>query len=292
MQLSAQLTSALAGILLVVPMFFLGRQLFDGRVAFWGTLLFQCLPASGRLMADGLSEPLFLLLATSSLALAAHSLRTGSVLGLGLCGLFGGLAYLTRPEGALIPLMTGVVLVAMQALRPWRRPWGTFLLGGASLSAATLVVAVPFMLLIGGVTVKPAGHEIMGTPAYDAPTWKSPIPEGAGLTLGPLWAVWDPRPFGPNGEPPSRRFWALGALGVSLGKGLGHVLWAPALLALWAFRDRFRRVPGTWVLLLVSLALVALLYRVACFLGYMSERHLMLILLPVKLVLRESTQRG
>ena len=50
MQLSAQLASGLAGILLVVPMFFLGIELFDRKVAFWASAIFQCLPVGARVM--------------------------------------------------------------------------------------------------------------------------------------------------------------------------------------------------------------------------------------------------
>ena len=55
MQLTAQLVSCLAGVLLVVPSYFLGRELFDRRVGFWGAVFFQCLPSSGRILADGRS---------------------------------------------------------------------------------------------------------------------------------------------------------------------------------------------------------------------------------------------
>src|SRR5579862_5816508 len=48
MQRSAQLTSVFAAVLLVVPMFLLGRELFDRRIGFAAALLFQCLPTSGR----------------------------------------------------------------------------------------------------------------------------------------------------------------------------------------------------------------------------------------------------
>ena len=41
---SAQLVSALASVLLLVPMFYLGREVFERRIAFWSCLLFQCLP--------------------------------------------------------------------------------------------------------------------------------------------------------------------------------------------------------------------------------------------------------
>src|SRR6266513_1241161 len=46
MQLSAQLASNLAAVLLVIPMFLLGTALLDRRIAFWGTLLFHVLPVS------------------------------------------------------------------------------------------------------------------------------------------------------------------------------------------------------------------------------------------------------
>src|SRR5205807_2618037 len=42
MQLSAQIASGLAGILLILPMFYLGKELFDRRVGFWATAIFQC----------------------------------------------------------------------------------------------------------------------------------------------------------------------------------------------------------------------------------------------------------
>src|SRR5690242_19611882 len=54
MQVSAQLTSVVAGTLLVIPMFYLGRELFSRTVGFWASVLFQFLPASCRVLSDGL----------------------------------------------------------------------------------------------------------------------------------------------------------------------------------------------------------------------------------------------
>src|SRR5439155_22758919 len=96
MQFSAQLVSALAGLLLIFPMFYLGKRLFDARVGFWAALLFQCLPVTGHILADGISEALFLLLTAVSLCLAARALD-GSGLGrFALCGAFWGLPSLPR----------------------------------------------------------------------------------------------------------------------------------------------------------------------------------------------------
>src|SRR6266849_3077709 len=109
MQLSAQLASALAGVLLVIPMYYLGRDLLGRRAGFWGTALFQCLPVSARVMSDALSEATFLLFTATALLFAVRALRGQSVTRFGWCGFFSGLAYLTRPEGALVAVATGLV---------------------------------------------------------------------------------------------------------------------------------------------------------------------------------------
>jgi hypothetical protein len=290
MQLSAQLASAVAGVLLVLPIYFLGRELFDRRVAFWSALLFQCFPTSGRLLADGLSDPLFLLLAVTALLLAVRSLRTGSLLGFALTGLMGGLAYLTRPEGVVVPAAAGLTLLGVQAVRRWRRPWACVLRCGAALAGAGLIVAIPFMLLIGGPTLKLTAIKMMWGKAEQPPRWappagsaaldRSPRATPAGTARSPLplavWSLWWHEDDLWAGY---RYLWPLKAVVLVLVRGSFHVLWLPALLGLWWFRDRFRLVPGAWVLLVVCAVLLALLYGVAKRMGYLSERHALMVLI-------------
>jgi Dolichyl-phosphate-mannose-protein mannosyltransferase len=298
MQLSAQLAGALAAVLLVVPMFFLGRRLFDRRVAFGACLLFQCLPASGRVMADGLSDALFLLFATSALWLALVALAGRSWAAFALTGLFGGLAYLVRPEGVLIVGATGLVLLAGQLRPASRRPWKRVLTAGAALSLAALAVMAPYMVVIRGFTVKNTPNILMHTPREHA-DWEGELrpqaarPEPAAwhpsaAALGsPLWAIWwvpskelvEERLRTGDLRPPPRYGWALMAMAVELSKGFFYVVWAPALLGLWWFRGVFRRVPGAWLLPLVCLLLCAALFRVAEKMGYLSDRHLLLVIL-------------
>jgi len=90
MQLSGQIASGLAAVLLVIPMFYLGRALFDRGVGFWAALLFQCLPVSGHILSDGLSEALFLLLTTTSLLFAVLAVRGNQWRYFVLCGVFCG----------------------------------------------------------------------------------------------------------------------------------------------------------------------------------------------------------
>ncbi len=298
---SAQLVSALASVLLVVPMFYLGRELFDRRVAFWACVLFQCLPTSGKVMGDGLSDTLYLLFACSALCLACVALRRRSWLCFALTGLAGGWAYLTRPEGALLIAASGLVLLGIQFVRRWRQPWRNVLAQGSALSLAALTVMAPYMLVIHGLTVKNTPNIMIHQQRPDA-DWEKRLRPSAQeerssrTTASPstlLAIFWGPgeRSFDkiaqnihdlrdlPNHRLPSRYVWALKAFAIELGKGFFYVAWMPALLGLWWNRDRFRLVPGAWVGLLVCAILTALLYRMAEKMGYLSDRHFLLLIL-------------
>jgi hypothetical protein len=264
LQRSAQLAAAMASVLLVVPMFFLGLELFDRRLSFWATLLFQCLPSSGRVLGDGLSEALFLLLAACSLLAAVRAMRTGSLLGFALAGLTGGLAYLTRPEGGLIVAAAGLVLLVMQATRTRRSSWGQFLARLVSLGVPALAVAAPYMLTIGHLSTKQAITSVVQAPVQ--PLTLSDLP------LAVWWTGDDPGRAG-------RALWSLRVLVEIIARTFFYVLWVPALIGLFADRQRIRQTPGVWVLLLVCGVLVVALYQNTVRLGYLSDRHLLLMLL-------------
>ncbi len=303
-QISAQLVSVLASVLLIVPMFYFGRELFDRRIAFWACLLFQCLPSSGKVMGDGLSDTLFLLFACAGLWLASAALRRRSKLLFALTGLAGGLAYLTRPEGALVLGGAGLVLLGMQFRRAWRQEWRKALWQGATLSLAALTVMSPYMLTIGGLTVKNTPNIMINQQRPDA-DWENrlkPQPPQAephtslprpGSVLLAAWLGPGDRSFDQiaknitnlndvyNYHLPAhvRYLWALRAFVYETGKGFFYVVWLPVLVGLWCRRDRFRAVPGVWVGLFVCLTLAGLLYRMAEKMGYISDRHLLLIIL-------------
>jgi hypothetical protein len=264
MQRAAQLVSCLVSVLLVFPTYFLGRELFDRRIGFWTALLFQCLPAPGRVMADGLSDPLALLFAATALWLALVALRTNRPLWFVLVGLCSGLGYLTRTEGALVVVATGAALLAQQAGTRWRRPWPVVLRCGAGLTAAAALLAVPFMLLIGGLSLKPSATHILHGSAQQ--------PACAPLPLAMWW-------IGADVHPQDRYGWAAWAMLVELDKGFFHLLGLPTLVGLLLFRRRFVEVPGAAVLATGGALLLLLLYRLGQSNGYVGERHVLLLVL-------------
>src|SRR5260370_41932397 len=102
MQLAAQLTTVLSAMLLLYPMYHVGRLLFNRRIGFGAALLYQFLPINAHHLSDGLSEGLFLFLVASALLQGVRALQGQSPFRFALCGLISGLAYRTRLEGAVV----------------------------------------------------------------------------------------------------------------------------------------------------------------------------------------------
>lgn len=262
MQYSAQAVNAVVSVLLVGVLYLLGRELFHARVGFWGAMLFQLLPSSGRLLGDGLSEPLFFLWSALALWAAARGLRNDSPRWMAALGVFSGLAYLTRPEGLLIAAVAVlVVVIARRAL-----------LRAVIIVLPLLLVAVPYMATIRGVTAKPSAGYFLD------PNRLNDKKEAAVLAQPLPFAKWE-LDWGKGNDPSKRWGWAFGALLSVVDRAFLHGLELFAALACWLTRDRWRRDPAFAVCGLLSLLMLALCYRVAQSNGYLSERHVMLVFL-------------
>jgi hypothetical protein len=271
LRFSAQLASSLASVLLVIPMFYLGRELFDQRAGFWGAVLFQGLPLTARILSDALSESLFLLILTTGLLLAVRAVRGRSPGLFALCGMCGGLAYLTRPEGLLLVVAAGLVLLGVQLVSAWRWPWSRTLACAATLGLTALVVGAPFPLIIGKLTAKPnpskVMEELVSRPPLDEEVGRSRPLEAS------ILAVYAP----PNLK--DRTWWALRAVGEETVRGFHYVLWLPALLGLWWFRRLFFKRPAVWVVAVYCFLHTLLLWKLAMVMGYVADRHVQVLVL-------------
>jgi 4-amino-4-deoxy-L-arabinose transferase-like glycosyltransferase len=281
MQLSAQLASALAGVLLVLPMYFLGKLLLDRSAGFWGALLFQCLPNSGHALSDALSDPLFLLLLATALLFAMQAVRRRAPWRFAVAGVWCGLAYLTRPEGALVLAATGLVVLSCQLLPAWRQPWRRVLRCGAAMTLAALIVGSPYFLTTGCFTNKPSFYKITGTFEEKAERAEDLPPEAArpappGPLLAAVWATWL---HDEDSQLPWRLgdgLWAVGALFVQCYQYVG---WLPVLIGVWWYTGRYRRMPEAWVLILLFWMDFVVLWRLAVVESYLSDRHVMVLVL-------------
>jgi 4-amino-4-deoxy-L-arabinose transferase-like glycosyltransferase len=268
--LATQIASAIAAVLLVLPMYVTGRMLFGRSAAFAGTLLFQVLPVPAHLTSDGLTEGLYLLGMGTSLMLAVRAMRKPGVGGFLLTGLAIGSSYLVRPEAMMAAAGFGLVAAYLGITRKWPRDLTLGRL--AALGVGVMLVAGPYMLVIGGVSNKPTANQMLEENPKEK-LWKG---QANGVAGGPLFAKWMNPPV--EGLP-SRVLWGAGATGIETFKSLHYLPAAFALAAFVFFRRRIATEPAFWVLLAVAAINAAVLVYLGAKVGYVSERHTVLLVM-------------
>jgi Dolichyl-phosphate-mannose-protein mannosyltransferase len=266
-RIAAQLVSALASVLTLIPIYLLARGLFDPATAAMAALLFVLLPLPAEVGHDTLSDPLALLAFSASMACGTSALRSprlGPAIG---CGIAAGLGYLARPEIAVAPL--AVVLVgALQGLR------GVSLQDRRALAIRMATLSIGFLAMVGSyAVVKGEVSEKLAlrrgvaiSSIHDAPAKSSRALPGLDD------AKWD---FAAKEEAESHPVGltgALGMLGARWAEAMGLVL---VPLALWgAWRNR----SGAGLLFAYMAMFAAILIRHAMTFGYLSSRHTLSLL--------------
>ena len=266
---SAQVVSLVASLLLALVQFRLGRELFGPAVGFLAAALFQMLPVAARSTSDGISEGLFLLAVATAMLLGVKAIRDQRPRDYLACGTMTAAAYLVRPEGMLIGLVVGLVLVTLTLTR--RLAARPMLVRATALTLGVLLLAAPYMATVGGVTNKPTGRKLLRF-LIGAP----PQPELVANPSIPLLGAW----YVP-GEDGSRPVWIAATFVKESTKTLHYL---PAILALvglgYVLRTRWRTEPAIRVPVLYLGAHAGLLLVMATSSGYLSERHT----LPLALV--------
>jgi hypothetical protein len=276
MELSAQVVNLFAALLLIVPMYLLGRQFFDRPVSFWGTLLYQYLPISAQHLSDGISEPMYLVLLVSGLLQAVHAVRERQIGRCALCGVFAGLAYLTRPEGAVILPAFACVLIGMQFRPEWRCSWPRFLAcGGTALLTAMLIGSI-YIGATGRITNKLSAIEIINN-LREIVGGLFLSRESQGAANGSMYLFGVSFPVTANrGIRLLRSAWALIA---EVTQGFHYIAGISAVLGFCGSFGTLRRQPTFWVLMVFSLLHSLLLIALAMSVSYVSDRHVMILVL-------------
>jgi hypothetical protein len=265
MVFSAQLVSALAAVLLIVPAFYLGKAVWNAPVGFGGTLLFQCLPVSGQHLSDAITESLFMLLVASALMFGAWAVRDFARRHFSLCGVCAGLAYLTRPEGALPALAAGLVLLGLQ-FTAWRRPWRLWTQAALCLAMSAALVASFYIAVTGRLTVKPAMGKMLETFAETAP----PASSGPPVLMANLFAA----AYRPADSSAERLVLSVRALTTELTYGMNYFGLALALAPLLIYRQALFARPAALVASSYCAGHMAILVVLAMSVHYVSDRHI------------------
>lgn len=283
MLLATQVASAFAALLLIVPMYLLGRILFGRNVAFAAALLFQVLPMSARITSDGLAEATYLLGVVTALAIGVRAVRrpgTGAFLS---CGLAVGTTYLVRPEALLVAGAVGLVAGWLGLRRKWPRDLALGRI--TALAVGVALTAGPYMIAIGKVTNKPTGDGMMDSLPGMGRLIGKPQSTAPGGTGGPLFAAFWTLP--PDAGSLSALKPALLNSLQETAQGLQYLGAALAAFGLVVLRRRIAADPGVALLLAAMGGALA----VVLWLGvhgkelngvwtyYVSERHVILLVL-------------
>lgn len=162
-QTAAQVASVVAGVLLIIPLYLVALELHGATAAWLACALPLLIPNTGHVLADVLSEGLFLLFWTWGCWFTLRFLKRGETLWLAPMVLAAGLAYLTRPEGLLLPAALAATLGLMLPRPSIRLSWPAWIRATALIVIGPLLVMGPYVALKGGIGTKPAVARLLGT---------------------------------------------------------------------------------------------------------------------------------
>jgi 4-amino-4-deoxy-L-arabinose transferase-like glycosyltransferase len=264
--LAGQLASALAAVLTVFPMYWLGRLLFSKWVGFGAAAVFQCLPVYARESSDAISDGSYLFFVATALLLAARGVRKPTVGRFLTAGLAVGMAYLIRPEGLLIlfPCVAAVPAGMCLAGRWAGKSTAAWL---TALAVGTALPAAPYMVVIGRLTNKPTTND-----PFQAPTLtprEKLMRDGKADAGGPPFASWVPV----DATGARRAGLAVWESAKEWLKATHYSVGILGVVGLIFLRRRFRDEPGLWLLVVYGGVSATAMIFLAEFRGYVSERH-------------------
>ena len=161
-QAAGQAASVAAGVLLVIPVYLFALELYGAQAAWLACVLFYTVPLTGHVLADVLSEGTFLLFWTSGCWTALRFLRHGSLSWLLASVGLAALAYLTRPEGILLPVALAGTMALVVLSPSLRLPWPVWRRAVLFLVVGPLLLAGPYVVAKGGIGTKPAVSRLLG----------------------------------------------------------------------------------------------------------------------------------
>ncbi len=286
--ISLQLAAALPLVLSVVPVYLLFRRLVGARAALGGGVLFCLAGEVARLGADGLADSVHLCFFFIALLCAGAYLaerRAPRPAWLAAAGFFTGTALLARGEAIVIPL----AVFATLAWRHWwlrrRSSWSSVAAAGGAYALGLIVVLAPLLAVCGETRLDGVAARVLGRQGVSEARPLN-VSSSNGELREPVEQHWyldgaGWLSFGRKDFSTSSRFrgWpaALAEFARELSQAFQYWLGVLALLGMWRLRARAVR-PVDRLAQCVALALAVAALYVSVTSGYLSSRHLLVLL--------------
>lgn len=173
MELAGRLVASLSGILVIFPVYLLGKRLVSQRVAFFSTLLFVLHPYFRRFSADVLKESTYLLFLALALWFTWRAIQRQEKFCFLFVPVWSLLVYLVRPDGAEVFLVTFFYILL---INPFPRPKDQWMALFLLILSATFLALPYFLHLkeITGVWTLSKTKTLSGLLGYEG--WKDGIP--------------------------------------------------------------------------------------------------------------------
>jgi len=147
-EIAGKLVSTLFGILMIFPVYFLGKRIFDQKVAFLSTLALTIHPYIRRFSADVLKESAYLFFLATAFWFIWRTLQKEKRYPFLFVPLFSALAYLVRPDGVEILLVAFFYTLFVKRFSLPGKKGVVILL----IVVSSAVLFLPYLLHLKGVT--------------------------------------------------------------------------------------------------------------------------------------------
>jgi len=144
-ELAGKLVSSFFGILIIFPVYFLGKRIFDARIAFVSTLFLVIHPYIRRFSADVLKESTYLFFTATALWFAWRAIQDERKYPFLFIPIVSVLAYLVRPDGIEVLLVAFFYVLFIRKFSIPRSKRTVILL----LILSSCILLLPYLFYIG-----------------------------------------------------------------------------------------------------------------------------------------------
>ncbi|MDY6972154.1 MAG: glycosyltransferase family 39 protein [Thermodesulfobacteriota bacterium] len=139
--IAARFVSIAASVLVLIPLYFLARDLFDRRAAFWACFAFSLAPFPNECSAEVIRGSTFVFFFTWAVYFAQRAIQSTSLLSFSLAAFFSWVAILFRIEGIILFPLFFLFLACLTIMKSRKR--------AAYLKGALVWIAFPVLICSG-----------------------------------------------------------------------------------------------------------------------------------------------
>ncbi len=141
-EVAGKLISSFFGILVIFPVYFLGKQIFDRKTAFLSAFFLAIHPYIRRFSGDVLKESTYLFFLATAIWFTLRTFQREKIYPYLFIPLFSTLAYLVRPDGIEILLVVFFYILFIKKFNPPEKKWTVILL----LLLSSVILFLPYLL--------------------------------------------------------------------------------------------------------------------------------------------------